>query len=65
MLLEVLGPTDVQSGAAVTGSVDNSGWRDLIMYQQAIKPRIYITTGSRGAGDRRCRSMPAVWSSWT
>ena len=50
-LLEALGPTDVQLGTAATSNFDNNGLRDLIMYQQAIKPSIYIpnhiTTGSR------------------
>ncbi len=50
-LLETLGPTDVQLGTAATGNFDNNGLRDLIMYQGAIKPKIYIpnhiTTGSR------------------
>ncbi len=50
-LLEALGPTDVQLGTAATGNFDNNGLRDLIMYQQAIKPSVYIpnhiTTGSR------------------
>ena len=50
-LLEALGPTDVQFGTAATGNFDNNGLRDLIMYQSAIQPKIYIpnhiTTGSR------------------
>lgn len=50
-LLEDLGPTDVQLGTAATGNFDNNGLRDLIMYQAAIEPSIYvpnhITTGSR------------------
>jgi len=50
-LLEALGPTDVQLGTAATSNFDNNGLRDLIMYQQAIQPSIYIpnhiTTGSR------------------
>jgi len=50
-VIEALGPTDVHLGTAATGNFDNNGLRDLIMYQQAIKPSIYIpnhiTTGSR------------------
>lgn len=50
-LLESLAPTDVQLGTAATGNFDNNGLRDLIMYQAAIKPKIYIpnhmTTGTR------------------
>ncbi len=50
-LLEALAPTDVQLGTAATGNFDNNGLRDLIMYQAAIQPKIYIpnhiTTGTR------------------
>ncbi len=50
-ILESLAPTDVQLGTAATGNFDNNGLRDLIMYQAAIKPKIYIpnhiTTGTR------------------
>ncbi|MBT8098196.1 MAG: MBL fold metallo-hydrolase [Gammaproteobacteria bacterium] len=50
-ILESLAPTDVHLGTAATGNFDNNGLRDLIMYQAAIKPKIYIpnhlTTGSR------------------
>lgn len=50
-ILEALGPTDVQLGTAATGNFDNNGLRDLIQYQAAIKPKIYIpnhiTTGTR------------------
>ena len=50
-LLEALAPTDVQLGTAATGNFDNNGLRDLIMYQAAIRPRVYIpnhiTTGTR------------------
>ena len=50
-LLEALAPTDVQLGTAATGNFDNNGLRDLIMYQAAIKPSVYIpnhiTTGTR------------------
>lgn len=50
-LLESLAPVDVQLGSAATGNFDNNGLRDLIMYQAALEPRIFIpnhiTTGSR------------------
>ena len=50
-VLESLAPTDVQLGTAATGNFDNNGLRDLIMYQAAIKPKIFIpnhiTTGTR------------------
>ncbi len=50
-LLQALAPTDVQLGTAATGNFDNNGLRDLIMYQAAIRPKVYIpnhiTTGTR------------------
>ena len=50
-ILEALPPTDVQLGTAATGNFDNNGLRDLIMYQEALRPKIYIpnhiTDGSR------------------
>ena len=50
-LLESLATVDVQLGTAATGNFDNNGLRDLIQYQQAISPKIYIpnhiTTGTR------------------
>ncbi|WP_157792017.1 MBL fold metallo-hydrolase [Pseudorhodobacter sp. MZDSW-24AT] len=49
-VLEALGPTDVQLGTAATGNFANNGLRDLIEYQAALKPKIYIpnhiTTGT-------------------
>ena len=50
-VLESLAPTDVQLGTAASGNFDNNGLRDLITYQSAIKPKIFvpnhITTGTR------------------
>ncbi len=50
-LMQALPPTDLQMGTASSGNFDNNGLRDLIMYQQALKPKIYIpnhlTSGSR------------------
>ncbi len=49
-LLGSLPPTDVQMGTASSGNFTNNGLRDLIMYQEALQPRIYIpnhiTTGT-------------------
>ena len=50
-VLKALPPTDVQLGTAATGNFDNNGLRDLIMYQDALRPKIYIpnhiTDGTR------------------
>lgn len=50
-ILQSLPPTDVQLGTAATGNFDNNGLRDLIMYQDALQPKIYIpnhiTDGTR------------------
>ena len=50
-LLEALKPVDLQMGTASTGNFDNNGLRDLIMYQAALQPSIYIpnhiTSGTR------------------
>ncbi len=50
-LLEALRPVDLQMGTASTGNFDNNGLRDLIMYQAALQPSIYIpnhiTSGTR------------------
>jgi hypothetical protein len=50
-LLDALRPVDVQLGTAATGNFTNNGLRDLIMYQDAMEPGIFIpnhiTTGSQ------------------
>lgn len=50
-ILESLAPTDLHLGTAASGNFDNNGLRDLIMYQEALDPKIYVpnhhTTGSR------------------
>lgn len=50
-VLESLPPTDLQMGTASSGNFTNNGLRDLIMYQDALEPRIYIpnhiTSGTR------------------
>lgn len=49
-ILKALPPTDVHMGTASSGNFNNNGLRDLIQYQEALKPKIYIpnhlTTGS-------------------
>jgi hypothetical protein len=48
--LRSLPPTDVLMGTAASGNFANNGLRDIIMYQQLLKPKIYVpnhlTTGS-------------------
>src|SRR5690606_4595258 len=50
-ILRSLPRTDGQLGTAATGNFDNNGLRDLIMYQEALRPQIYIpnhiTDGTR------------------
>ncbi|MES2185479.1 MAG: hypothetical protein V4505_13080 [Pseudomonadota bacterium] len=50
-LLRRLPYTDVQMGTASTANFTNNGLRDLIQYQDALKPRIFVpnhlTTGSQ------------------
>ena len=50
-IMESLPPTDVQMGTASSGNFTNNGLRDLIMYQDALEPTIYIpnhlTSGTR------------------
>jgi hypothetical protein len=49
-VLRSLPQTDVLMGTAATGNFANNGLRDIIMYQQLLKPKIYVpnhlTTGS-------------------
>lgn len=57
-LLESLPPTDVQLGTASSGNFNNNGLRDLIMYQQALQPRIYIPNHiTSGTATREASSM--------
>jgi L-ascorbate metabolism protein UlaG (beta-lactamase superfamily) len=49
-LMKSLPPTDLEMGTASSGNFNNNGLRDLIMYQDALKPKVYIpnhlTTGT-------------------
>jgi hypothetical protein len=56
--LKALPPTDVQMGTASSANFDNNGLRDLIMYQQALAPKIYIPNHlTTGTATREASSM--------
>ncbi len=58
-LLRRLPYTDVEMGTASTANFNNNGLRDLIQYQDALKPRVFVpnhlTTGSQ---TREASSVP-------
>jgi hypothetical protein len=57
-ILESLPPTDVQLGTASSGNFNNNGLRDLIMYQEALQPRIYIPNHiTSGTATREASSL--------
>lgn len=57
-ILKALPPTDVHMGTASSGNFDNNGLRDLIMYQDALKPKIYIPNHlTSGTATREASSM--------
>lgn len=57
-ILESLPPTDVQLGTASSGNFNNNGLRDLIMYQAALDPRIYIPNHiTSGTATREASSL--------
>ncbi len=57
-VLESLPPTDVQMGTASSGNFNNNGLRDLIMYQEALQPRIYIPNHiTSGTATREASSL--------
>lgn len=63
-MLEALPPTDLQMGTASSGNFDNNGLRDLIMYQQALKPRIYIPNHLTAGTYTREASSMSVYSGY-
>ncbi len=57
-ILESLPPTDLQMGTASSGNFNNNGLRDLIMYQAALQPRIYIPNHiTSGSATREASSL--------
>lgn len=57
-ILKALPPTDLHMGTASSGNFNNNGLRDLIQYQDALKPRIYIPNHlTTGTATREASSM--------
>lgn len=57
-LMSSLPYTDVQMGTASSGNFNNNGLRDLIMYQDALKPKVYIPNHiTSGTATREASSM--------
>jgi len=63
-MLGALPPTDVQMGTASSGNFTNNGLRDLIMYQQALKPRIYIPNHLTSGTQTREASSLSVYAGY-
>jgi hypothetical protein len=50
--------TDLQMGTASSGNFNNNGLRDLIMYQQALKPKVYVPNHlTSGTATREASSL--------
>ncbi|RWX74706.1 hypothetical protein EPK99_22600 [Neorhizobium lilium] len=57
-ILKALPPTDLHMGTASSGNFTNNGLRDLIQYQEALKPKIYIPNHlTTGTATREASSM--------
>ncbi|MVA22101.1 hypothetical protein GOZ94_24525 [Agrobacterium vitis] len=57
-LLKALPPTDVQMGTASSGNFNNNGLRDLIQYQEALKPKIFVPNHlTSGTATREASSL--------
>jgi hypothetical protein len=57
-ILKTLPPTDLQMGTASSGNFNHNGLRDLIMYQQALHPKIYMPNHlTSGTATREASSM--------
>ena len=57
-VLQSLPPTDIELGTASSGNFTNNGLRDLIMYQQAVKPKVYIPNHlTSGTATREASSL--------
>lgn len=57
-ILKALPPTDLHMGTASSGNFNNNGLRDLIQYQEALKPKIYIPNHlTTGTATREASSM--------
>lgn len=64
-ILERMAPVDVFSAAVGTANFINNGLRDLIDYQQALQPRMFIpnhqTTGGAGVGETLAVEQYAIY----
>lgn len=57
-IMKALPPTDLQMGTASSGNFNNNGLRDLIQYQEALKPRIFIPNHlTSGTATREASSL--------
>lgn len=57
-IMRALPPTDLQMGTASSGNFNNNGLRDLIQYQEALKPRIFIPNHlTSGTATREASSL--------
>jgi hypothetical protein len=60
-LMAALPPTDLELGSASSANTVNNGERDLVLYQQSLKPQIYIpghmTTGTNGVAESSTQEM--------
>lgn len=63
-ILKALPPTDVQLGTAATGNFENNGLRDLIMYQDALRPKIYIPNHITDGTKARESSSMSVYAGY-
>ncbi len=60
-LLSALPPTDVEFGSASSSNTVNNGHRDLVLYQQHLRPQVYypghLTTGTNGVAESSTQEM--------
>jgi hypothetical protein len=60
-LLASLPATDVEFGSASSANTANNGHRDLVMYQQYLRPQVYypghMTTGTNGVGESSTQEL--------
>lgn len=57
-ILKALPPTDVHMGTASSGNFNNNGLRDLIQYQDALKPNIFVPNHlTSGTATREASSL--------
>lgn len=66
-LIASLPPTDLELGSASSANTANNGNRDLVLYQQSLKPKVFIpghlTTGTNGVGESSTQEMYFMYRS--